>query len=68
MRLDFHPDFTGRHAAETDAKRLQYLNPAAKIFLLIAQDAGRRYNCDLCERVTDAYYRQLDRRIPEKPS
>ncbi len=68
MRLDFHPDFTGQYAADTDAARFPDLNLAAQIFLLIAQDAGgAQYNCNLCGRVHDAYYRQLDRSFPESP-
>ena len=68
MGLPFNPDFTGQHAADTDAARFPDLNHAAQIFLLVAQDADPKYNCDLCGRVHDAYYRKLDRRIPEKRS
>lgn len=65
--LPFNPDFGAQYSADTDAARFQYLKPDAQIFLLIAQDAGgRRYNCDLCGRVHEAYYRQLDRSFPEQ--
>ena len=65
MGLRFHPNFTGQYAADTDAKRFPDLNAAAKIFLLIAQDAAPGlYNCDLCARVNDAYYKRLDRSFP----
>ncbi len=47
MHRDFHPDFTGQHAADTDAARFPDLNIAAQAFLLIAQDAaGPQYNCE----------------------
>ncbi len=66
--LSFNPDFGAQHSADTDAARFPDLKPDARIFLLVAQDAGgRKYDCNLCGRVHDAYYRKLDRSIPEKP-
>ena len=60
--LPFNPDFGAQYSADTDADRFRDLKPDAKIFLLVAQDAGgRMYDCNLCGRVHDAYYRQLDR-------
>ncbi len=65
MHRDFHPDFTGQYAADTDAARLPDLNRAAQIFLLVSQDAWPRYDSHLCGLVHDAYYRRLDRSFLE---
>lgn len=64
MGLSFRPNFVGQEAADTDAKRFPELNAAAQIFLLVAQDAAPGlYNCDLCSRVNNAYYKRLNRTI-----
>ncbi len=60
----FWPDFR-TIAAGPDSKNMPLLNDAARLFLLVAQDAGGpMYNCDLCSRVNDVNYRDLDTRIP----
>ena len=65
LRLPFNPDFVRMHSADTDAKRMPYLNLAAQIFLLVAQDAGgKQYNCLRCAYVHNGYYRNLDTSIP----
>ena len=61
MGAPFHCDFTGRYGARTDAQRFTDLNDAARLFLLIAQDCWPGYDCDLCSRVHDTFYRRLDR-------
>ena len=64
--LSFNPNFGAQYSADTDAARFPDLKPDAQIFLLVAQDSGGRlYDCNLCGRVHDAYYRQLDRSFPE---
>jgi hypothetical protein len=60
----FWPDFRKAEAYATDADAIPDLNPAARFFLLVAQDADRKYNCDLCARVHDANYRSLNTHIP----
>ena len=57
----FNPDFGAQYSADTDDARFPHLKPDAQIFLLVAQDSDRRYNCNLCGRVHDKFYRQLDR-------
>ena len=60
----FWPDFKHQISYRTDSERMPHLNDAARLFLLVAQDCDRKYNCDLCSRVHDVTYRALDRRIP----
>ncbi len=61
----FFPDFRTINVKVPDAKNMPHLNPAARLLLLVAQDADpSHYNCDLCSRVHDANYRHLDTTIP----
>ncbi len=60
----FWPDFKHQISYRTDSERMPHLNDAARLFLLVAQDCDRKYNCDLCSRVHDVNYRDLDTRIP----
>ena len=60
----FWPDFKHQVSYRTDSERMPHLNDAARLFLLVAQDCDRKYNCDLCSRVHDVNYRDLDTRIP----
>ncbi len=60
----FWPDFKHQISHRTDSERMPHLNDAAQFFLLVAQDCDRGYNCDLCSRVHDVNYRDLDTRIP----
>ena len=61
----FCPDFRAIDVKVPDAKNMPHLNPAARLFLLVAQDADpSRYNCKLCALVHDANYRDLDTTIP----
>jgi hypothetical protein len=61
----YRPDFRAINVKVPDAQNMPHLNDAARLFLLVAQDAGGpMYNCDLCSRVHDANYRRLDTTIP----
>ena len=59
MRRTFNPDFGAQYSADTDVEVFELLKPDAQFFWLVAQDAGgSQYNCDLCGRVHDAYYKK----------
>ena len=60
----FRPDFRAMDSKVPDIKNMPLLNDAARLFLLVAQDCDRRYNCKLCALVHDANYRHLDTSIP----
>ncbi len=59
----FHPNFDGIEPGP-DADNLPTMNPAARLFLMIAQDSDRRYNSFHCARVHATAYRDLDTTIP----
>ena len=56
----FHPNFDGIEPGP-DEENLPTMNPAGRLFLLIAQDSDRRYSSDLCAKVHGVTYRKLDR-------
>lgn len=61
----FHCDFKAWSLGDdyTGLERLEFLNPAARLFLLIAGAVGE-YTPDQCRRVHETTYKRLDKRIP----
>lgn len=51
LALPFRPNFDGNEAADTDHARLPHLNPAARLFLLVAQAVDMRFTALDCARV-----------------
>jgi hypothetical protein len=47
----FRPNFDGMASADTDHARMPHLNPAARLFVLFAQEVDRRFTVAHCARV-----------------
>ncbi len=63
LHKPFWPDFTsGLDAADTDPERLAHLGPAARLFLLVANEVDKSYTADRCKKVHDDYYGRLPKR------
>ncbi len=59
----FHPNFDGIQPGP-DKDNMLAMNPAGRLFLLVAQDCDRRYNSFDCARVHATAYRKLPHRRP----
>lgn len=47
----FRPNFDGAASADTDHARMPHLNPAARLFVVFAQEVDRRFTVAHCARV-----------------
>lgn len=59
LGVPFFPIFKANDHAVSDSKAMIHLNPAARLFLLLAQAVDDRYSREHCKRVHDDCYHPL---------
>lgn len=59
LEVPFFPIFNANDHVVSDNKAMEHLNPAARLFLLMAQAVDDRYSREHCKRVHDDCYHDL---------
>ena len=65
LKKPFCPDFRVRDylSDDTESERMDLVNPAARLFILIAREVDPHYTIDHCRKVDEENYKGLDKKL-----